>query len=354
MGTSRQLSLSPLQVLLYFTLVNSLIYLDRGVISVPFTQATLTALAEAMDLSASKAGALGSVFILGFMVSSPIFAYCAQIFAAERLMACGLVIWSAATLTAGLSLNYWMLLIARVATGVGEASFVCLAPPIILDTAPPAKKTVIVTQLWVSIFYSAMMMGYALGFIYGHETMALIGTWRSPFLIEAGAMAPLILIALFLKIEGSAPVESSADHTRVSLSSQLRALSNLPVYLLAVSGSAAYAFTVGGLGFWGNSIVQQAYGVSARTAVMSLGCLTVFCGVVATVVGSLYMDKLLAQAETYILPEADMRAVRTEIACRLSFYSITSGAVIGTASACFSHYNLFLSALGLSEFLLFL
>jgi MFS family permease len=205
MGTAWRLHLSPLQSLLYFTVVNSLIYLDRGVISVPFTQATLTALAEALDLSASRAGALGSIFILGFMVSSPLFAYWAQTCAPEKLMAGGLVIWSAATLTAGLSLNYWMLLMARAATGIGEASFVCLAPPLILDSAPVAKKTVTIIQLWISIFYAAMTMGYALGFIYGHETMTLIGTWRSPFLIEAGVMFPLILIAFFLKVEGNLP-----------------------------------------------------------------------------------------------------------------------------------------------------
>ena len=196
-----------------------------------------------------------------------------------------------------------------------------------------------------------MTMGYALGFIYGHETMALIGTWRSPFLIEAGVMSPLILIAFFLKVDGS----NSPDHTnRVSLLSQVKALGVIPVYLLAVAGSAAYAFTVGGLGFWGNSIVQQAYGVSPRTAVLSLGSLTVFCGVVATVMGSLYMDSLLSPIESLTLPEATMRAARTEVACRLSFYSITSGAIIGTLSACFRRYSVFLSALGLSEFLLFL
>jgi len=351
MGSAWRLHLSPLQALIYFTCVNSLIYLDRGVISVPTTQATLTALAEAMDLSASKAGALGSVFILGFMVSSPVFAYWAQTCAPEKLMACGLVIWSVATCTAGLSLNYWMLLLARAATGVGEASFVCLAPPLILDSAPAAKKTVWPKQLWVSVFYSAMTMGYALGFIYGHETMALIGTWRSPFLIEAGAMFPLILIAFLLKVEGNPP---SNDTNRVSLLSQVTALGNIPVYLLAVGGSAAYAFTVGGLGFWGNSIVQQAYGVSPRTAVISLGSLTVFCGVAATVLGSLYMDRLLAPVEALGLSEGLTRAARTEIACRLSFYSITSGAIVGTLSACFRRYSAFLSALGLSEFLLFL
>jgi predicted MFS family arabinose efflux permease len=38
--------------------------------------------------------------------------------------------------------NYWLLLLARAFTGVGEASFLCIAPPFIDKAAPPNKKSV--------------------------------------------------------------------------------------------------------------------------------------------------------------------------------------------------------------------
>ena len=74
------------------------------------------------------------------------------------LMILGMVIWSGATLLCGVSVTYWMLLIGRAITGVGEASFVALAPPYILDEAPPEKKT-----LWLSFFYIALPVGTAIG-----------------------------------------------------------------------------------------------------------------------------------------------------------------------------------------------
>lgn len=137
-----RVQLSPCALLCLFTLTNILIYLDRGVIGVSFTQVILDRLSSDFDLNESKAGALGSIFILGFMISSPVFAYFAQSIATERLIGSGLLIWLISTLSAGLSPNYWILLTARAATGIGEAALICLVPPLILDSAPSEKKTV--------------------------------------------------------------------------------------------------------------------------------------------------------------------------------------------------------------------
>jgi MFS family permease len=144
MGAPYGLHLSPGSLLCLFTLANTLIYMDRGVIGVISTQATLETLAskDQMDLSGTSAGALGSIFILGFMLSSPIFAYSSQTIGIPTLIGSGLLIWSLSTLMAGLATDYWMLLLARAATGIGEAAIVSLVPPLVLDTAPSDKKTV--------------------------------------------------------------------------------------------------------------------------------------------------------------------------------------------------------------------
>ena len=351
MAKDCSLHLGPRCTLLFFTLANVLIYLDRGVIS-----AILTVLSTHMHLEEGSVGALGSVFMLGFMVSSPIFAFSAQYVAPVRLVAVGLLLWSLATLSAGLSLNYAMLMVSRAATGIGEASLVCLAPPLILDSAPTRKKTVIPTQLWISVFYSAMTIGYALGFVYGNETMTLIGSWRAPLLIESAVMIPLIFIAFFLKFDSHA-VET-AEENRTSIGKQLISLGKNPVFILIVAGYSAYAFTVGGLAFWGNNIIQVSYGVSPRLAVVSLGGMTVFCGVVATVLGSVYMDYLLEpieiKAEIREISEKALQYHRTEVACRLASQSITFGAVLGTVGALFRSFPYFITALSASEFLLFL
>ena len=44
-------------------------------------------------------------------------------------------------LLTGLSMNFTMLLLGRMCTGVGEAALIALSPPYIIDYAPKSKKT---------------------------------------------------------------------------------------------------------------------------------------------------------------------------------------------------------------------
>lgn len=132
---------APIWGLTYLTVVNIVIYMDRSVVGAVVSKLT-SHHHGGMGLSDSEAGALGSVFILGYALSSPLLALSAQYVHPLFLMAGGLLVWSGATMMAGLALDYPMLVVARALTGVGEASFVCLAPPYIMDVAPKAKQTV--------------------------------------------------------------------------------------------------------------------------------------------------------------------------------------------------------------------
>lgn len=50
----------------------------------------------------------------------------------------------------------------RLLSGVGEASFVTVVPPLITETAPPGERGV-----WLALFYTAMPVGAGLGYVYG-------------------------------------------------------------------------------------------------------------------------------------------------------------------------------------------
>jgi predicted MFS family arabinose efflux permease len=53
----------------------------------------------------------------------------------------GLFVWMGACFMAGVSVDFWMLAVARACTGIGEAGLIALAPPYIIDYAPPEKRT---------------------------------------------------------------------------------------------------------------------------------------------------------------------------------------------------------------------
>lgn len=202
-----------------------------------------------------------------------------------------------------------------------------------------------------------MIIGYALGFIYGQGTMQLLGTWRAPFLIESAIMVPFILLTFCLVITWRSNGSGNEIPT-LSLKSQLMRLATNPVYGFIVAGYSSFAFTVGGMAFWGSSLIHSTYGVSPTLAAISMGGVTVLCGVTATIIGSIYMDFLLKSAQTQAdvgeISEKRLRDLRTEVACRIGFCSITLGAIIGTVAALFRSYVYFLAGFSTAEFLLFL
>lgn len=50
----------------------------------------------------------------------------------------------------------------RLLSGVGEASFVTVVPPLITETAPPGER-----GIWLALFYTAQPFGAGLGYVFG-------------------------------------------------------------------------------------------------------------------------------------------------------------------------------------------
>lgn len=235
--------LSPVMLLVLFTTVNVIVFLDRGTLA-----AVVNRLKKNSDgglgLNSFEAGALGSLFIFGYMVASPIFAYYSQTIHPQYLMSIGLSIWTGAVLFCGVSNSFYLLAAARAITGVGEASFVCLAPPCILDSAPPEKRT-----MWIGIFYSATPLGYALGFVYGNQVSSMFNDWHYPFIIEMFMMIPFILISL-LSYKDPKFYAKKEDGEKEKITTQISILLKNILYVSLILGYSSYAFTIGGLGFW--------------------------------------------------------------------------------------------------------
>lgn len=245
------LKFSPVMMLAFFSMVEMLIYMDRSVFSsiVPVLKSS-----DGLDLSSSEAGLIGSIFILGYMIGSPLFAHFSQQYHPMFLMGIGLFVWFLATMGSGLATNYWILIIARAFTGVGEASFICLAPPYINDLAPPNRKSV-----WLAIFYSCVNTGNAIGFIFGNYLRTYLGGWQWPLIIESLLMVPLIILSFLFykdpnflvnKPDANDPNTLETAEPSLPLHKQIGILLRNKVYMILVLGFAAYIFTYGGWIFW--------------------------------------------------------------------------------------------------------
>ncbi|KAB2036900.1 hypothetical protein ES319_D03G034600v1 [Gossypium barbadense] len=208
---------TPKRLLFIFCVVNMINYLDRGTIAsngVNGKKRTCddkgicksgSGIQGDFDLTNFQDGLLSSAFMVGLLVSSPVFASLAKSHNPFRLIGVGLSVFTLATAGCGAAPSFWFIAICRMLVGVGEASFISLAAPFIDNNAPISQKTA-----WLAVFYMCIPTGIAFGYVYG----GLVGehlNWRYAFWGEALLMFPFAVFGFVVKplqLKGFSSVES--------------------------------------------------------------------------------------------------------------------------------------------------
>ena len=347
------LKLGGKAMLAVFTCINLLVFIDRGALA-----AVIPLLKESsgLGLSSVQAGSLGSAFMLGYILASPIFAYLSGKVHPMYLMAIGNSIWGGAVFLTGMSNSFPLIATARSFTGIGEASFVSLAPPCIIDLAPPNKQ-----NQWIGIFYASSALGYALGFIFGAQTSSLLGSWNYPFIIESVFMLPFILISVFCYKDPKLYAKKN-DGSTEKIHEQIWILLKIPVFVFMSLGYSCFQFTVGGLAFWGPDFIKSFYDVSGNMAAYSLGSVTIFCGIFGSISGSFILDKLMKNVENSNGKNNSVldSYIRVEKASLIIPFAYFVGMCFGIAGLVLSlstslpgNLLIFLTGLALGEFFIF-
>ncbi len=105
----------------------------------------------------------------------------------------GAIFWSALTLLTAVTHTYTELLIRHTLVGIGEATFVTIAPTFVADLFPEEKRGRI-----LGVFYLAIPVGTAAGYLLGGNLSPHYG-WRFPFYVAAVPGFLLALAVLFLR-----------------------------------------------------------------------------------------------------------------------------------------------------------
>ncbi|PRW32913.1 putative sphingolipid transporter spinster-like protein 2 [Chlorella sorokiniana] len=318
---------TPGRLLALFCVMCLFIYLDRGMIAsngVNGASATAERPASGIQgdfrLSLFQDGLLPAAFMVGLLVSSPIFAEASKHHNAFRLIGLGLAVWTVAAAGCGLAPGFGVLLVCRMAVGVGEASFVALAAPFIDDNAPPARKA-----LWLGVFFGCIPTGYALGYIFGGLVGGALG-WRAAFLIEAAAMVPFVVFCLRappINLRGSSSSGSSSGSAAGSsgsgsgghegsnrggsrpaallarlrlgartIASDVALLLRHPVYVWTVAGMTVYTAVLGAFAFYGPKAGRDVFAIAPERADITFGAITVLTGTLGTLAGGSLLDAI--------------------------------------------------------------
>ena len=275
----------PIVAILFLTAVNLLNYFDRYI--VPAVEPTITA---EFALSNTQAGYLVSAFVLGYFIFSPMFGFIGDRYDRRWIMAVGLIGWSAATAMTAIATTVAGFGFSRVLVGVGEAGYGALVPPYlkgrVANTADLNRA--------LSIFYVAVPVGAALGYVAGGQVAATFG-WRDLFLLAAVPGVVLAFGFLALRPESQKThTVSKSEGAPAGFLAGIRLIMRSRVLLLVISGYVLNTFALNGVAAF---VVRHgtSLGLSAAAASTSFGVILVITGLLGTLGGG-FLGSRLAEA----------------------------------------------------------
>lgn len=264
--------------LILLTVINIFNYLDRYIVN-----AVLPLLAIEFALTHRQEGQIASAFVIGYTLCSPIFGFLGDRYRRPVLMFVGVLIWSLATVLSGIASSFLFLIGARILVGVGEASFGVIAPGYIKDF----ERDPIALNKKLSLFYVAIPVGAALGYVLGGK-IASVYSWHTAFFVAA---APTIVLAfLLLAFPEVARTKQHPSPLREVLS-----ILKIPVLRLAQFGYVFNTFALTSIAAFVSTYGVQ-LGFSLAEINTSFGVILVVTGILGTALGAKVSSFLAARA----------------------------------------------------------
>ncbi len=274
-----QPKLYPRLMLAVLTGLNILNYVDRNILF-----AVQSEIQKEFVVSKAEIGVLTSAFFFTYIFAAPLVGWMGDRFPRKNIVVFGIIIWSGFTLLTWFTHDYWQLLIRHAIVGIGEASYATIAPTLIADSFPLAKR-----GRMLSIFFLGLPVGSAVGYFAG----GLIGYhwgWRMPFMI---AGIPGFLLALLLWMLPEPPRGQTEEIAPSNVRSTLSGLLRNGAFVIVSLGMASYTFAVGGMQVWIPTFLVQLRGMNLQTANIVFAIILGFNGVFATLLGGWLGDRWL-------------------------------------------------------------
>ncbi len=289
-----QSDLQPRTALIVLTALNLLNYVDRNVLFAvqPLVQ-------DEFHLTNRQIGYLTSAFLGFYMIAAPFVGPLADRYSRKLIIVLGALFWSGLTLLTAVTHTYTELLVRHTLVGVGEATFVTIAPTFVADLF--AEK---IRGRILGVFYLAIPVGSAAGYLLGGYLAPHHG-WRFPFYVAAAPGFVLALAVLFLKEPERGQFDSLKETPERGT---ILGLARNPAFLTSTLGMAAMTFSLGGIQVWMPKFLFSERGYTLEAANLSFGIIIVVDGIVAALAGGWLGDYVLPRMKSsyYLVSAASM------------------------------------------------
>ena len=283
--------LHPRTTLVLLTALNLLNYADRNVLFAvqPLVQTEF-------HINKAQVGLLTSAFLICYMIAAPFVGPLADRYSRKLIIVFGAIFWSGLTLLTAVTHNYTELLVRHTLVGIGEATFVTIAPTFVVDLFSERVRARV-----LGVFYLAIPVGSAAGYLLGGHLAPQYG-WRFPFYIAAAPGFLLALAVLFVKEPERGGFDSLKETPERAT---VLGLARNPAFLTATLGMAAMTFSLGGIQVWMPQFLFSERHYSLESANFIFGIIVVVDGIVASLAGGWLGDFLLPRMKgSYYLVSA--------------------------------------------------
>jgi len=245
--------------------INILNFYDRHV-----PGALVEPMRKEFHLNDTQIGLLGSAFIWIYAIVGVPLGRMADSASRKKLLAWGVVIWTALTASAGLATTYTFLLFSRIGVGVGEAACAPTATSWLGDLFPPNKRSRV-----LALFMLGVPVGGALGFFFSGPIAQAYG-WRAA-MVFAAAPALLLVPALLMLHE---PQRGASELRPAPLApTSMWNVLRIPTLWWIIASGALLNFNLYAIGTFLPAFLSRVHGLSLAKSGMATGIVYLAGGV---------------------------------------------------------------------------
>jgi MFS family permease len=263
--------------------VNILNFYDRHVIG-----ALTEPIRKEFGLSDSQVGLMGSAFIwLYALVGLPL-GRVADSWSRRKLLASGILVWSALTGTAAMAANYTMLLFSRLGFAVGEAVVAPAATSWIGDLFPAVERS-----RPLALFMLGVPVGGALSYFFSGPVAQAYG-WRAAMVLAA--VPAVVLIPVLLRL--AEPARGAAELHRETLAkssatSYMRTILKIPTMWWIIASGALLNFNMYAIGTFLPAFLSRIHGLTLARSGIATGIVFAVGGVSGGLLAGRWGDRVI-------------------------------------------------------------
>jgi MFS family permease len=276
--------------------VNVLNFYDRAIAG-----ALAEPIRREFHLSDTQIGLLGTVFTLLYAVVGVPIGRLADTHSRKKILACGIVVWSALTACNGLARNYGMLMVSRLGVAVGEAACAPTATSWIGDLFVAEKRA-----RALALFMLGVPIGSALSYFFSGPLAQAFG-WRTAMMLAA--LPAMLLLPLLLKIPE--PARGASDPYSNRATGSMWSVLRIPTLWWIIASGALLNFNMYAFSTFLPSFLIRVHGLSLAYAGMTVGLICAVGGIGGGLLAGKIGDHVIHKRKDGRLLAAAMFALAT-------------------------------------------